>query len=291
MLKHRIISGGLWIVGVFVFAYFVPQVWVWVGIAIVSAVGQLEFYSMMDKSGIPVYRVVGVLCGTALITATYFTAGPEAGQMAAGYRWENVVLLASLIAVFVRQFPQKLNPKPMETIGGTLIGILYVPFLINYITRLAFAWTGTDSAMRMGATGSALFVFLVLVVKVTDIGAFTAGSLFGRHKLFPRISPGKTWEGFLGGVIFAVATSWALYHINAGRFGSLAFHFDDAIILGALLSIAGTVGDLFESLIKRTAGVKDSGVLFPGMGGLLDVIDSLLFGGPILYGYVCLFMS
>jgi phosphatidate cytidylyltransferase len=278
----------LWIAAVFASAYFAPQACVWVGIAVVSMVGQLEFYAMMDKAGIPVYRVVGVICGTALITATYFTAGPEPGQMAAGYRWENIVLLASMLAVFIRQFPQKLNIKPMETIGGTLMGILYVPFLMNYITRLAFAWTGTDSSMRMGQTGAALFIFLILVVKVTDIGAFTAGSLFGRHKLFPRISPGKTWEGLLGGVLFAIATSWAIHHFNSGKLGTISFHLNDAIILGVLLAVAGTVGDLFESLIKRTAGVKDSGALFPGMGGLLDVIDSLLFGAPVLYGYVSL---
>lgn len=291
MLSHRIFSGALWMAAVFACAFLMPQIWIWVVIALISVVGQLEFYAMMDKAGIPVYRVVGAICGTILITATYFTAGPAPGQMTAGYKWDNVVLLASLIAVFVRQFPQKLNPKPIETIGGTLMGILYVPFLLNYITRLAFGWTGTDNAMNMGETGRALVLYLIIVVKVTDVGAFFAGTSFGRHKLFPRISPGKTWEGFMGGVVFAVAASLFIYKIYGGRFGGIEFHFDDAIILGVLLAVAGMVGDLFESLVKRAANVKDSGALFPGMGGLLDVIDSLLFGAPILYGYVCLFMS
>ena len=290
MLKHRIVSGLLFAGMVIVLANYVPPVGAWLVLVFLSSVGQLEFYGMMDKAGIPVFRVWGTLCGAALISATFCTIGPEPIDLANGYKWENIVLLASLLIVFIRQFPQKHNDKPIATIACTLLGIWYVPFLMNYFTRIVFGWNAANDVLLVGTTGRMLVVYLVLVVKLTDVGAFFVGRKFGKHKLFPRLSPKKTWEGLIGGVVTAVSASVAFVLYTDGILGDIRMTVFDAVFLGLLLSIVGVVGDLFESLMKRSAGVKDSGNMVPGMGGVLDVLDSLLFGAPVLYVYARVFL-
>jgi phosphatidate cytidylyltransferase len=292
MLKHRIISGCLIGAAALFIANYLPPLGDWIIILIISSLAQLEFYSLLHKSGIPNFWIVGLICGGALISATFFAIGPEAGSLANAYRWENIVLLASIIAVFVRQFPQKYNPKPIETIACTLFGIWYVPFMMNFITRLAFTWNVVTSRVEVDQSGRLLMLYLIIVVKCTDIGAYTVGRLIGRHKLCPRISPGKTIEGFFGGILFALVASLLFCHFTDYRFGaSISLKLSDALILGVLMAISGTVGDLFESLLKRAANTKDSSTLIPGMGGILDVMDSLLFGAPVLYAYMKIFLQ
>ena len=291
MLRHRMVSGILLGALFACSALFLPQIWVWAVIVIVATLGQLEFYILANKAGIPVYRVLGVMCGLAMISATYYTAGPEPAQIAASYKWEIIVLLASFMLIFARQFLQKDNAKSIEIIGATLFGILYVPFLLNFATRIAFSWTGTQNAFRMSDTGRLLILYLLIVVKLTDVGAFFVGSLIGKHKLIPRVSPGKTWEGFFGGVTVAVIASCSFCYLVEGNFGLIHMDMVHAVILGVILALAGVIGDLFESVLKRSASKKDSGAVIPGMGGILDVIDSILFGAPVLYGYVSIFLA
>ena len=127
-------------------------------------------------------------------------------------------------------------------------------------------------------------------MKITDVGAYITGTLLGRHKLIPRISPGKTWEGAFGGVTVAVITSITFLVLRDHSLGTVQISTMHAAVLGLLLGVVGTVGDLFESLLKRASGAKDSGAVVPGMGGLLDVLDSLLFAAPVLYVYLRLFL-
>jgi phosphatidate cytidylyltransferase len=289
VLKHRIISGCLIGAALVLAANYMPAFGILLLLVAVSSYAQLEFYRILRKAGIPSFRIVGIVCGAALISATFFTAG--AGRENAAYRWENFVLLASLIAVFVRQFPQKHNDKPLETIGCTLLGIWYVPYLFNYFTRLAFSWDGSGWPLGISETGRDLCLYLVVVVKCGDIGAYFVGTFLGRHKLMPRISPGKTWEGLFGGLAAAMLASFLFSLIGNGRLGNVGLSYTHAAILGCLLSVAGVVGDMFESLLKRAAGAKDSSSTIPGMGGILDVVDSLLFGAPMLYVYAKVFLS
>lgn len=286
MLKKRILSGLLMPAFLLCAGLYMPPIGIWVLLLIISSLGQLEFYHMVNSGGIPVFRIVGLLSGAALISATFWTVGPDAAQAARARDWESLVLLVSLIVVCVRQFPQKFNDKPLATIGCTLLGIWYVPFLFNYHTRLVFDWDGPRCAMAVGNTGLLLAAYLIVVVKITDVGAYFTGMALGRHKLFPRISPAKTWEGFFGGITAAVAASLVFHYLAHGKIGMIAFHRHDAAILGVILSLAAVAGDLFESLLKRATGMKDSSAVVPGMGGVLDVIDSLLFGAPLLYYYV-----
>jgi len=135
-----------------------------------------------------------------------------------------------------------------------------------------------------GIEGRQYVLFFILVTKFSDLGAYVTGSLIGRHKMIPRISPGKTWEGFGGAVVFSTGAS-LLYASAAGTHlaGMTLVH---AAALGIILSVGAVIGDLIESLFKREAGVKDSGRLFPGIGGVLDLLDSLLFNAPLMYLYL-----
>ena len=291
MLRQRLLSGFfIWFL-LLALLYYAPLAALWLVLAAISCIGQVEFYAMMNKAGIPVFRVIGLACGAALLSVTFVSIGPTTQDLACSYKWEQMVMLVAVIATFVRQFPQKYNEKPLETIACTLFGILYVPYLFNFITGLALAWEKPVMSEPIGETGRLLLIYLVVVVKSTDVGAYFIGRFFGRHNLFPRISPSKTWEGLIGGIIFAILASAIFTVIVHGKMGSISISTMDVVVLGILLSIVGAVGDMFESLVKRASGMKDSSNLVPGMGGMLDVIDSLLFGAPVLYVYARVFMS
>lgn len=291
MLKQRIASGILLAVMVVMVANYLPSPACWLLILAITALAQHEFYTMMDGASLPVFRFLGMVGGAAVVSATYWTIGPRAEQLAAGYRWENLVLLLTALAVFLRQFPQKDNDKPIVTIACTLLGVWYVAFMMNYFTRLAFAWRDGGLMHSVGPTGRMMVIYLVAVVKISDVGAFFSGRLLGRHKLYPRLSPKKTWEGLIGGVLSSLAMSLLFFHFSGGALGRVHLGLVDAVALGLILPVVGVLGDLFESLLKRSAGMKDSGSLVPGMGGVLDVLDSLLFGAPVLYAYTVLFMN
>ena len=284
MLKYRTMSGVAIGGTAILAANFLPLFGIWLLLLAISGVAQLEFYAMIKKAGFPSFRILGTVCGSLLISATFFSALGGSVDPLRAYNLENGVLLISILAVFVRQFPQKHNDKPLETIGCTLLGIWYVPFLLNFFTRLAFSWDASADLLRVSQTGRSVCLFVIVVVKSSDIGAYFVGRAFGCHKLFPRISPKKTWEGLLGGVAAAILVSWLVFFVaGKGRLGDVELHLRDVFLLGVLLPVVGVVGDMFESLLKRAAGLKDSGSVIPGMGGVLDVLDSLLFGAPFLY--------
>ncbi len=285
-LKWRTLSGLSAGVIVLVSAFFLPSVCIIALLTLIAAAAILEFYRLLDVAGIPSFRVVGVLAAIALVLGTGWSLVVPRVLGVRVFEAEVFVLFITVTAVLLRQFPQKHNTQPLATVACTLLGILYVPMLFNFFTKLAFTWGESSPFATVSATGVALPIYLIVVVKVTDIGAYFTGRLFGRHKLIPRISPGKTWEGFIGGILTGLLTSLMFRAANGGCFGQVAWSWFDAVALGLLLPLIGTVGDLTESLLKRAAGVKDAGSMVPGMGGLLDVLDSLLFAAPALYYYV-----
>lgn len=290
MLRHRLISGTLIGAALIAASFMLPVPGIYMLLVTISGFAQREFYNLAEEAGVRVFRRVGILAGTAMITATYLSIGPTAEAAAKAYRWETTVLVSSLIYVFVRQFPQKNNPAPLATIGCTLLGLWYVPYLFNFFTRLLFSWDGAQGFGQVSATGRWLVLYLVAVVKATDIGAYFVGRWIGRHKLFPRISPSKTWEGLFGGIAAAVAASLVMRKLSGGQLGAVPLSAPSAVLLGVMLAVSGVVGDMFESLLKRAAGAKDSSGAVPGMGGILDVLDSLLFGAPVLFVFARWYM-
>jgi phosphatidate cytidylyltransferase len=260
--------------------FWLPPTGLYIFLNLVVARAIWEFYVICEAKGLRTYKVWGVIGAVALISGSWFVFGMQSYQShgdfpALAYDFEICILLVFALGVFLRQFPQKLNPVGIETMAVTLFGLIYVAWLCNFITRINFA-TGN---------GRYWVMYLVVVTKFTDIGAYLVGSTLGRHKMIPRISPKKTWEGTAGGVVFAVAGSLGCYFWlpKIAEDGMMAWQ---AAVLGLLLGAAAVIGDLAESLIKREAGVKDSSHILPGHGGALDLVDSLLFTAPLLYVYV-----
>lgn len=297
-LLRRIVSAIILLGGAGLLLFKLPS---FIGVLVLTGLAMLallEFYGMQRNAGIPAFRNIGVTAGLALMASAYasLNIGILAGENASAAWRELPAMIMTLIifTIFVRQFPQKNNPQPLPTIACTLLGLAYVPLLLIFMLNLCFRWTPTAWNEPFSSTAATLIVYLVLVVKASDIGAYAVGSTLGRHKMFPRISPGKTWEGLAGGFAAGIAASMALYWhlhnpdpaVHAAEFGRLSLTSGHALFLGAFLSAIGVIGDLVESLLKRSAGMKDSGRLFPGMGGILDVLDSLLFAAPALYFYL-----
>ncbi|MEI8140122.1 MAG: phosphatidate cytidylyltransferase [bacterium] len=267
-------------------------------VMVLAVLALLEFYNIQKNSGIPAFRNIGIVSGVAILASAYVSlnvstiigpAAPDAWRELPG-----LVVTMIVFIIFVRQFPQKENPQPLPTIACTMLGLVYLPLMLMFMMHLCFRWTPTSWNMPFSPTARAVILYLIVVVKASDVGAYLVGSTCGRHKMFPRISPGKTWEGLAGGFITGILASLALFWLwhnpspesHTAELGRLTITFGHALFLGAFLAAIGVIGDLVESLLKRSAGLKDSGCIFPGMGGILDVIDSLLFAAPALYFYL-----
>lgn len=261
--------------------FWLPPTGLYLFMNVVIARAVWEFYRICEAKGLKTFKVWGVIGAVALISGSWFVFGLSTFRRpsdfpALSYDFEIFILLVFALGVFLRQFPQKLNPQGIETMAVTLFGLIYVAWLGNFLTRVNFAT----------ANGRFWVMYLVAVTKFTDIGAYLAGSVLGRHKMIPRISPKKTWEGTVGGLVFAVGGSLLCYFSVTPQLAADGMLLKHAVVLGVLLGAGAVIGDLAESLIKREAGVKDSSTILPGHGGCLDMIDSLLFTAPLLYVYM-----
>lgn len=235
-------------------------------IAVLLALG--EFYALASKLGCKPQPVVGYAAALVLIASFLF----DEPALAVG---AMVVLSVVALAVAIA------NPKEMNK---SLVGISVTAFGVSYIALLAGCLVGVR--ILPSPLGSKLLTMFFALVMMTDTGAYYTGRAIGRHKLAPRVSPGKTIEGGIGGFITAVATGF-LCRLIFFREIPIAH----ALLLGASIGVIGQIGDLAESMLKRGSGVKDSGNLLPGHGGMLDRIDSILFCAPLLYYYSRLFAS
>ncbi len=277
-IKHRLIS-GFSIAGVlFAAFFFLPDAGIPFVLAALAALMTLEFYQLMTAGGVANFRVYGTLGAVALVFVTWC-----AGVRGDRGTWDAVVLFLVTIGIFLRQFPQKDNPHPLRTIGGTLFGILYVGLLWNFLTKLLLFGRPSEFPDSIYWPGRWLLLYAVFAAKFTDIGAYLVGCAIGRHKLIPRISPGKSWEGVFGGVLVGTLVGTLFVWALRDHFAPLGLTWPRALPLGLVLSVCAVVGDLTESLFKRAANVKDSGGVVPGMGGTLDVLDSILFTAPAVY--------
>jgi phosphatidate cytidylyltransferase len=255
--------------------------YVFLGIMLLlTAAGLWEFYGMVEARGMVCFRYAGLAGGLLLVGVTFFYFSGRFGPHAAPAKandFETSLLIVLVLGLCVRQFLARRNPRGLEAISTTLFGIMYVPWLLNFIAKI-------DFFPKADGNGHYYVLFFILVTKFSDMGAYVVGSLIGRHKMIPRVSPGKTWEGFGGALLFSTGASLGFAALAGTRLvGMTPTH---AVVLGLVLGGGAVVGDLVESLFKREAGVKDSGRLFPGIGGILDLLDSLLFTAPLMYSYL-----
>lgn len=282
-LAQRTVSGVVLGGGAIALFIWAPAWALFAVMLVVATFASREFYALLPAANIPRYPVVGTLCGLLYLSAVWAQLTCPTLTATQRAAIEPAMFFLIVATILIRQFPQKENPRPLETMAGTLMGVLYVPLMLGFYPRLLLTW-GAD-------TGRWLIFYGVVVVKISDIGAYFVGSTLGRHKLCPRISPKKTWEGLFGGIAASLVASLVWWYLGHGRLGLLEFTLPHAVALGLLLPVMGLLGDLAESVLKRAANVKDSASYIQGMGGLLDVLDSLLLTAPLLFIYVLLFLK
>ncbi len=239
--------------------------------------GTMEFYKLCRKCGSAPLVGIGIISAVAFF-ALNFTIFMQFGQTAQLSTGAAVLGLLLYILIMVpTTFACELwhrHPTPIANVATTFAGVLYVALPVSLLLYVPILLTGAWSAQAM--------LCYIVIVWVNDVFAYLTGGCIGRHHMCERISPKKSWEGFVGGVIAAVVAGLLCGHFmegNAVLWGGLAF----------VVAVTGVAGDFVESLFKRSAGVKDSGAILPGHGGFLDRFDALLLSAPYAFIYLVIF--
>ena len=243
----------------------------WLFIIVLSLLtlgGLYEFFYLVKKKDIPIYSYTGIFIGL-LIPLSIFTGFQPTKN------WELLFFVVAFLLILILQFARQDNRNAIVGLSTTLFGVLYVSWFFSFLVKIRFLLPEVE--------GVKLLAFILLVTKSGDIGALLIGSWFGRHPLLPKVSPNKSIEGGVGSLLFSgtVAVLFRSFLPELPHFSII-----HVALMGMFFGALGLLGDLSESLIKRDCNVKDSGKFLPGMGGVLDVIDSLLFSAPAFYLYM-----
>lgn len=235
-------------------------------VLLIALVGQVELYQLYERIGVKAWRITGLLLG--------------AGLSLRALHEDIFQLMAVPVVGLVLWCTFTKSQQPLTRLGATLSGAVYPTALLAFLTDLRTIpeYNGQEALM--------LTITVLVLVWASDVFAFFTGSFWGRHPLAPSISPGKTWEGFLGGVGGAVLASVVLHFTETVPLGMVHL-----LILALVCTLSGAVGDLAESRFKRMAGVKDSGVILPGHGGILDRFDGIIVAAPLAYMYIIFIAS
>jgi phosphatidate cytidylyltransferase len=250
-----------------------------------TGVGLWEFYNIVESKGMPVMRNIGIIFACVMTMLAYFSHGYLLA----------VLLTIGIMVVSLNQLSKKDINTTINNISATIYGVIYVGWLLSHLILLRniegeYARIGQLEQLKSlffqnFDIGIYLFVLALACTFLTDTGAYFAGRAFGKHKLAPVVSPKKTWEGAVGGAITSMVASVATNAVVGSLFPIWA-----ALGFGFAIAVMGITGDLVESALKRDAKVKDSGILFPGHGGVMDRLDSVLFSLPTAYYYVKIYV-
>ena len=256
-------------------------------VMLLNIVGLLEFYGMVEESCLPRFKWLGLAGGVTLVSTQFIylsgLAKAQLGEptMGGAAELELGVFAVLLLALLVRRVFAHPAPPLFSMVGHTMLGVLYVSWLLGFLLKIYFLATPTGAGFDPGYC----LLFFILATKCSDIGAFLLGSMIGRHKMIPKVSPAKTWEGLVGALLLSTTAAMLMAHYwGEAKLGGMTLL--DAAALGPLLGVGAVLGDLVESVLKRDSGVKDSGSFFPGIGGILDLLDSLLFNAPLMFLYL-----
>lgn len=266
--------------------------------AVMVALGLREMLGLLRAAGLAPNAVIGCSFALLLLLSPWLCAGGIFGRDpfdVEGWRWQLIWLSAMVLVTAGVQLRRGVSPSTLADIGATWLMVLYLGLLPSFVIMLR-SWCDLP-----GPDGAFWVLAFLVVTKSSDIGAYVLGSFFGRHKLVPAISPGKSVEGAIGGVLASVLASLILYKLYFFVTGFVSPDSDlvhglelmtagfrrlslsQAIVFGVLMSISGQLGDLFESVFKRAAAQKDSASLLPGFGGSLDLIDSAVMAAPVAW--------
>lgn len=278
-LVQRLLTSAA-LIGLVLGTLFWFPLWMFAAVVVsFVAMALYEFFTMIRHRGILVHRPLSIGLGVVFSLLVAWRSMIEPGLLnppgwgdvtVFGWAWD-VFWPLTIVVIFLRQFTRQNTFEALSGLATTLFGLAYIAGLFSYLFYIR-TFKGFDGAW--------LVFYLILVTKMGDAGAFAIGNLFGKHTLVARISPRKTVEGFIGGVLVSAAVGALAAPLIDRLSGSLLA----GLAVGLVLGIFGQLGDLAESLIKRDCQIKDSGALLPGLGGILDVIDSLLFTAPLFYG-------
>lgn len=259
------ILGGFWL---HPFSFFITGL-------LLLAGAQYEYYQMIRNTGIQPQVITGIVSGCSLyIISTLISAG----YLGKGY---FMLLIPLAVLIMIIELYRK-KEKPFDSLAHTFFAIVYIAIPFSMFPFSAFSRTGFNSLLAHSdiVFSPGIVVGFLLLLWANDTGAYLLGVAFGRHRLLERISPKKSWEGFLGGMIISLLAAWLL----SGWLGIVDT--TGWIIISIIISIAGAFGDLIESMLKRSIGVKDSGSILPGHGGFLDRFDSAVISFPLVYLFV-----
>lgn len=226
-----------------------------------------EFTLLATKKNAAPQIINGILITSVIIVNAFFKFLPV----------EEILLISILYLLIVELFRNR--GSALMNLGMTILGIMYISFFTSSLVEIREFFSNYEN-------GGKLIITLLASIWICDSAAFFIGIPFGKHRLFLRVSPKKSWEGAIGGFVFAIAALFLSKNIYADFLTTT-----DAIVIGIIVGVIGQVGDLIESLLKRDAEVKDSSALIPGHGGVFDRFDSLIFVAPVVYLYLFLFMS
>ena len=237
-------------------------------ICFLTAGGLYEFFYMVKKKDVPIYSYTGIFIGL-LIPISNFS------RFALTKNWELLFIVIGLLLILFMQFARQDNRNAILGLSTTLFGILYVAWFFSFLVKIRLLLPGLEGVKLLG--------FIILVTKGGDIGGLLVGTRVGKYPLLPNVSPNKSVEGTLGALVFSVIVAVVFRSFLPS---DIYFPLWQIALMGMFFGALGQLGDLSESLIKRDCGVKDSGKLLPGLGGVLDMIDSLLFSAPAFYLYM-----
>lgn len=228
----------------------------------------LEFYKLAGIDGMIPQKSIGIISGMSVFILSFFIE-----QQTLSYRYYYLIFPFISVTYLIKLY-KKTEKKPFTNIAFTFLGIFYVAVPIALVNHAVFEGGRYNYQVILGS---------LLILWASDTGAYFAGTRFGKHKLFERISPKKSWEGFWGGAFLASVMTFVL----SLYFTSLTIV--DWLVIGLIIIIGGTFGDLVESLLKRSIEIKDSGKSLPGHGGFLDRFDGLLISAPFIAAYLEVF--
>jgi len=236
-------------------------------VTIIILIGLYEFYYMVEKKEVRLFKLFGLVVGALIPISIFFHF-----QISEG--WQFFLVVLGLFLLFLLELTKKEAHQPILSISATIFGIIYISWCFSFLLRI-----------RQLEDGVMLTAFLIVITKSSDVGAYLIGKRYGKTFLLEKVSPKKTLEGSIGGFLFSLAVG-SFFSIFVKNLMLI-----EKFFLIMILAIISQLGDLFESLIKRDCKVKDSGKIFPGMGGVLDVIDSLIFSAPTFYLYITMMRS
>jgi len=256
-----------------------------------------EFWVLCRATGHQTFSIWGTLSGCFLVVAHFWSMQIWTHQNPSlipdpetQYRYlikaESILYLSIAGAILVTFLLTARRHKYQDSLGGLgveCLGVIYIWFLPSFITRLRHV--GEDGLLggkNWNVFGTKMVIAVIVLAKGCDVFAYLVGRLVGRHKAFPDLSPGKTIEGVFGGLLGSVGLAALLRWDVLGVLPQSVFGWGEALLFGLIVGFAGMMGDLSESLLKRSAGVKDASHTVPGYGGVLDVVDSLTVAGPVV---------